>query len=389
MNYSFPILQQSILLSGLILALSALPSILPAQYATVDRYARQAPDSLSQNLPALAAYLSAPAQSETETARAIYTWVTGYLQYDHQAERQDKRINQNLRDILIRRKGLCMDYALLYQAICRYAGLQCEKIDGYAAPRLMEGRQMPEKADHSWNAVRINGQWQLLDATWNEVQDEAHLLYGTSYFFTPPEVFVLTHLPEQPMWQLLPCPVSTEAFAGSHTLLYQQAAQQDSCWSPTDSIAATLRLPPADRRVAMARQSHHFHPTPYTQRQWSAALFDRAVALDEQTESLPYPDSAGSIVQLRQQALADCQQALPLTEPQNWQRELYAQLLMNQAIARYQLPGGHPLSNDADATVDLLQTAREQLLLLPENGYFRKYAMRQCTQLLEQLSDRD
>jgi hypothetical protein len=357
-----------------------------AQYGAIDRHARQAPDSLSSDLPRLAVYLTQEAQNETEKARAIYTWVSGYLQYDHLAERKGQRINQNLRDILDRQRGLCMDYALLYQAICRYAGLQCEKVDGYAAPRLAEGRQVPEKADHAWNAVWADGQWRLLDVTWGEVQDESQLAYSTSYFFTPPEVFILTHLPEQPMWQLLPCPVSVEDFAQSHTMLYRQVTQQDTCWSATDSIAATISLPPAARRLALARQSFEFNNTPYTTRQWAAALFDQAVAFDEQTEGLPYPDSANTIVRLRQQAIENAETALDLSEPQTWQRELYAQLLLNQAIGRYQLPDGHPLSADAEATVAILETAKAQLLLLPSEGYFRGYALQQCNRLLEQLS---
>lgn len=371
---------------GLALALSILPGALQAQYTAIDHHARQAPDSLSQNLPALAEYLSAMAQTETETARAIYTWTANYLAYDHQAEQQDKRINNNLRDILKRRKGLCMDYALLFQALCRYAALTCVKIDGYAAPRLAAQRQVPEKSDHAWNAVWADRQWQLVDVTWNEVRDETYHAYGTSYFFTAPEVFILTHLPEQPMWQLLPCPVSIEDFTKPQTTLYQQVIQQDSCLSYTDSIAAVLSLPPKDRRVVVARQSYTFHPTVYTSRQLSAALYDRAVALDEQTEALPYPDSASTIAELRQIALADCQQALSLGPPQDWQRELYAQLLINQAISRYQLPADHSLSIDTDATVALLKAAEGQLMLLPEGGYFRQYAMQQCTQLLEQLS---
>jgi hypothetical protein len=386
MKQGFPYPGHSAAVFFMILAWMISTTCLPAQYASIDRYARQAPDSLSQNLPALAAYFSVEAQNETEIARAIYTWTAHYLQYDNQAEQQGKRINQNLRDVLTRRKGLCMDYALLYEALCQYADLKCQKIDGYAAPRLTEGRKVPEKADHSWNAVWADGQWHLLDATWNEVPDESHQVYSTSYFFTPPSIFILTHLPEQPMWQLLPCPVSVEAFSKIHTVLYQQVTRQDSCFSYTDSIFALLSLPPADRRVALAQQSYQFHTTPYTRRQWAAALFDRAVALDQQTEDLPYPDSASTIVQLRQEALNNCRKALPVAEPQDWQRELYAQLLINQAIGRYQLPGEHNLSADTATTIALLKTAKEQLDLLPETSYFRNYALQQYAQLMEQLS---
>ena len=357
-----------------------------AQYLAIDYYARKAPDSLNLNLPELGTYLAKGGRNETEVARAIYTWVAHYLDYDDKAEQQDQRINQNLRDILIRRKGLCMDYALLYQALCRHAGIQCEKIDGYAAPRLSENREVTASADHSWNAVRADGQWHLVDATWNEVQDETHHIYGTSYFFTPPAIFLLTHLPEQPMWQLLPCPISADDFSKDHALIYQLVAQQSPCGNYIDSITVTLGLEPGAKRVALARQSHGFNPGPYTKRQWAAALFDYAVALDEATESLPYPDSANTIVKIREQALGYCQTALELSMPQNWQRELSIQLLINQAIGRYQLPSGHPMANNAEDTVALLITAQSQLELLPEEGYFRDYATQQCTQLIEQLS---
>ena len=373
----------------LLLLIACLWNVTPlsAQYGQIDRHARRAPDSLSQNLPALARYLSAGAENETELARGIYTWVTRYLSYDQKASRQDERINESIRDIIQRRKGLCMDYALLYQALCRYAGLPCAKVDGYAAPRLTEGRRLPDKPDHAWNAVRADGQWRLVDATWSEVQDESHEAYGTTYFFTPPKIFILTHLPEQPMWQLLPCPISAQAFARPAQRIESELLRGDSCMAYPDSIAAFMALPPAEHLLASARASYATHPTPYTRRQWGAALFDRAALLDRRTEALPYPDSATAIIRLRATAIEDCERALALFQPEDWQRQLYAQLLLNHAIARYQLPARHPDAADGPMAIALLEKAKAQLLQLPETDYYRNYALPQCERLLEQLGD--
>ena len=53
------------------------------------------------------------------------------------------------------------------------------------------------KADHEWNAVKINGKWCLIDATW----DAGETNY--TYFCTDPKCFVRDHLPEKTENQFL------------------------------------------------------------------------------------------------------------------------------------------------------------------------------------------
>jgi transglutaminase/protease-like cytokinesis protein 3 len=61
--------------------------------------------------------------------------------------------------------------------------------------------------DHAWNAVQINGQWQLLDATWGAgyADDSRHYVrsFDDFWFLTPPSQFVYTHYPDDASWQLL------------------------------------------------------------------------------------------------------------------------------------------------------------------------------------------
>lgn len=356
------------------------PYLLPGQYAAIDRHAQGAPAELSQNLPELAAYLIGPARNETEQARAIYTWVSSYLSYDRAAERQGKRINQHLQDILSRRQGLCQDYALLYAAVCREAGLSCAVVDGYAAPRLSRGRSLPEKPDHSWNAVYADGRWQLLDATWAGAKDELAHRYGTDYFFTKPEWFVLTHLPAQAIWQLLPCPLSAKQFEQSAESILKTRSTADSCLAYTDSIAHFLSLPRRQQATAAARSAHAFLPTLPNQQQLGHALIDEAAQLDEALAELPLPDSLDAVLHQREQAIARCQEASQLMPLQLWQQQLYAQLLLNQAILLHRLPDK---DRAADITSYLVQ-ARALLLSLPERDYYRSYALPVCERLLEE-----
>ncbi len=68
------------------------------------------------------------------------------------------------------------------------------------------GKQ-PGKSDHAWNAVKINGDWKLIDVTWaagaatgNPPKFEFN--FNDKYFFTDPDVFFLNHFPDDKRWLL-------------------------------------------------------------------------------------------------------------------------------------------------------------------------------------------
>jgi hypothetical protein len=66
-----------------------------------------------------------------------------------------------------------------------------------------------EGVGHAWNAVKLDGQWYLLDATWD---DPSNGDPGTTYLFVPPKLMAFDHFPEDPAWQLLPSPMSLGEF---------------------------------------------------------------------------------------------------------------------------------------------------------------------------------
>ena len=100
-------------------------------------------------------------------------------------------------------------------------------------------RQKRERRSQ-WNAVLVDGEWRLLDVVWascslvrrrvagwslidvdgerftKEQEDEApgEKSYTTNEFFflTDPDRFICTHLPDDPLWQLLPHPLSVVQF---------------------------------------------------------------------------------------------------------------------------------------------------------------------------------
>ncbi|MCB9292327.1 MAG: hypothetical protein H6559_04235 [Lewinellaceae bacterium] len=373
-----------VLLKALLLA--ALPVL--AQSQAIARHARQAPDSLRHNLPQLVDYLLEPAGNEREKAYSLYAWVVHNITYDGEAGSQGRRINQSLSDILRRGSGTCFDYSLLYAALCRQAGLLCMPVSGYARQGL-GALEVPPVPDHSWNAVFLDGQWHLLDATWGAApgQDALMAEYSTGYFLTPPRLFLLNHLPAMPMWQLLPCPVSPEEYSRPAETLLPLADERGPCFDFADTIRAFLRLPPEEQRLAEAEAAYRFHPTAGNRAAWAQAITDYAVGLSEQAERLLQQDSLKAFLQRQQEAIFRCRQARALAPPLPWQTELFAGLLANRAVALNQLSdevdsAGEELALLREAR-KCLEEAQEALRTLPEDNYYRQYAEQQCAAYLE------
>ena len=347
---------------------------LRAQFSAIDRHAAKAPDSLARDMPALVAYLTAPAKTETEKARSLYTWVSRYLSYDHAASNRGKRLNQSVSDILRRRRGTCFDYAQLYAALCRSAGLNCRMISGYARPKL-EAPVRLQESDHAWNAVRLDGEWRLLDATWSNAKDEWSSTYGRDYFLPPPELFVLNHLPANPVWQLLEHPVDTNWFKWPASRLLARSGEEEAPrFAFRDSISALLLLPPAGQSVREAEAAFRFYPTQENRRYWAHALIDLAVALDESSEGAPLD----TVIEMKAQAIALCTQAAALGPLHDWQREFHIGLLLDQAVAfnQREAPADRPELERSylETSRDLLRQAQSMLEDLPEDGIFREYA---------------
>lgn len=190
--------------------------------------------------------LTADLDSDLEKARAIFTWIAFNISYDCKkfkqgagpikfsgdsqasvmAQRQQWRAEQLART-LKRKQGVCQDYSELFVAMAAAAGLEAVFIGGNArrqdhpfSSRLGES--------HAWNAVKIDGQWGLLDATWaaGKTKDGCSKfvqVFSPGFFLTPPAWFALNHLPKEEKWQLLETPITAADFEDRPVINYGQA----------------------------------------------------------------------------------------------------------------------------------------------------------------------
>jgi len=183
------------------------------EFAAIDAHALAAPPWAATSVTALASYLAEPAADDRGKARAIFRWITANIAYDPALREEVLRPE----DVLERRRAVCSGYAALFKALAEAAGLEAEIIHGHAkAAGYQAGRGMEASFEHAWNAVRIGGEWALLDCTWGagwlDGAGRFAPRFTDHYFLTPPEVFADDHFPHDVRWQLLERPISREEY---------------------------------------------------------------------------------------------------------------------------------------------------------------------------------
>lgn len=189
------------------------------------------PSSHTVSTASVAEYIRLHFKTDIEKAGAIYSWVTSNIRYDTDSI---NAINLGLdptakvSEAFRRRKGVCENYAAIFNDISRQAGLQCFVIDGYT-----KQSGIVDKVGHNWCALFINEKWYLSDPTWGSTSG-----LKSKYFLALPTEFIETHMPFDPMWQCLNYTVSTRQFYSGNTY----PIKNQPYFNYADSIQAYLKL---------------------------------------------------------------------------------------------------------------------------------------------------
>lgn len=186
------------------------------------------PSSVTQSATSIAEYAKANYKTDIQKVSAIYRWVTLNIRYDSDSANiinlgidPEAKINAAFR----RRRGVCENYAAIFNDICLKSGITSFIVDGYTKQGSVD------KTGHAWCAVNINNEWLLCDPTWD--------VGGTTkYFLIEPAEMIATHMPYDPMWQLLNYPVTHQQFYSGN--IYKN--KSIPFFNYADSIAAYIQL---------------------------------------------------------------------------------------------------------------------------------------------------
>jgi transglutaminase-like putative cysteine protease len=194
-------------------------------YVKVDATVQAYPKSYS-DIDKLAGQITADFKRDDEKARAIFTWIALNIKYDvaaygvnerpvaysYRTEEEKQALKKKFdTELAIKtlksRKGVCQGYSVLYEQVAEKCGLEAVFIPGTSKSHPMHIGKGPGAKDHAWNAVKIDGQWKLLDVTWAAGVVTGQKLtfnfkFNDGYFFTEPDLFFLNHFPDDPKWLL-------------------------------------------------------------------------------------------------------------------------------------------------------------------------------------------
>lgn len=178
----------------------------------------------------IAEYIKKNFNTDKEKILAIYTWITRNIKYDTDSANiinlgpdPKAKITEALR----RRRGVCENYAAIFNDICLRSGLKSFVVDGYT-----KQNGSVDKTGHAWCAVFINDKWVLCDPTWDEGTG------NTRWFIVEPSEMIETHMPFDPMWQLLNYPASHSQFYNGHFF----TDKNQPIFNYTDSINAYSKM---------------------------------------------------------------------------------------------------------------------------------------------------
>jgi hypothetical protein len=201
-----------------------------ASFSSIDWYVRNVE---APTIESLARKITAPYTTELEKTRAVFSWIAQHIAYNTgiynagRGYRQVKyvfdpadtvsskpAIEQTAERVLRRRIAVCDGYAKLFKTLCDYAGVESEVILGYGKCYLEKDTKF--RTNHTWNAVRIDSVWRLLDVTWASgfvsFSNEFVQHFDENYFLPSPQQFILDHYPEDLHWTLLEHPPTLREF---------------------------------------------------------------------------------------------------------------------------------------------------------------------------------
>jgi len=203
-------------------------------YELVDKVVSDYPSY--SNLETLSERIKKDFKTEAGKARAAYTWIANNIRYDLETygkpkvlttitytseyifqKEKKKFLKRKVKLALLTKKALCEGYSAMFNELCNLLNLESKIIKGIAKVNPSQINSFKTRKNHAWNAVKVNGKWQLLDITWSSGFVDSNTgkwikNFNDFYYFANPKYFITTHYPQHEKWQLLDNSISLQAF---------------------------------------------------------------------------------------------------------------------------------------------------------------------------------
>lgn len=220
-------------------------------YTFVENRMKNIPDSALISPEALASFITGEYSDDIYRLRAAFSWIGHNIDYDiEMIDSSGPNLRPDERALITfnTRRGVCQGYSDLFCKLCSLMNIHAVEIGGYS----MQNRQVSDVA-HAWVAVYLDGKWYCNDPTWAAgvvMEDSFQKMYSAVFFMMPPDLFIKTHMPFDPLWQLMKYPITNNEF-------YKRdftAGKNRPVFYFNDSIGYYEQLPEPEKTLAAANR---------------------------------------------------------------------------------------------------------------------------------------
>lgn len=189
-------------------------------YANIDSKIDKIPDSLTRSTTLVAKYIKENFSDDESKIRAAFYFTASKISYDidnmfaiNFNETKDNKIEKTLKT----KKGICINYAEIFNEITTKLKIQSVVIEGYT--------KQNGKADyvaHAWCGVHVGEDWYVYDPTWASgyVNNNKFVKKINNTFYKADAVkAITTHMPFDYLWQFMSYPITNQEFLEGKTFI--------------------------------------------------------------------------------------------------------------------------------------------------------------------------
>ena len=237
------------MLRALILFLLCLNLVSAQDYERIDNRVSNYPEF--ESIDHLVLRIRNDFDQEEDKCRAIFTWIATNISFDLEASQSGNKAKtfyfKNERDlqdqrrkykeelaekVFKKKKAICLGFSVIFDVIAGKLCLETHYIEGITKISPEEIGSSRSIKDHAWNSVKLSGQWYLLDVTWSSTVQNNNgrwiRRFNDFFYLTDPEIFINSHFPGEPYWQLLEEEITLQSFFNQPVLYTPYFSQKVS-----------------------------------------------------------------------------------------------------------------------------------------------------------------
>lgn len=182
-------------------------------YTLVDAKMNIIPGNATVSTDAIVNYINANFKTENDKIRAAFYWTASNISYDVKNmfnQNPNETSQEKIMNTLKTRKGVCIDYAEVFNDLSKKIGIESYIIDGYTK----QYGKVTTLA-HAWTAAKIDGNWYVFDPTWGSGyvdKGKFSKRINNNYFKAEPSKIIASHIPFDYLWQFLNYPITNGEF---------------------------------------------------------------------------------------------------------------------------------------------------------------------------------